>query len=229
MKLSTDPHPSGGLNLTAARWILTVVLLLAFILVPWLLFDEAITRMVGTAFASPAAHGPLAALLIVALLALDVLLPIPSSLVSVAAGALFGWLLGGLLIWLGMSLGCLLGYWLGAQAGRPLVRRLLGEAELEKAMRLSGRVDGPALALTRAVPVLAEATTLAAGAAGAPLDRFLVVTSLANAGIAAVYAGVGAAALSEGSFLLAFAAAVGLPAAGWLLARPLSRRTSAAT
>jgi 3-dehydroquinate synthase len=213
---------------TAARWALAGLLLLAFILVPWLLFDEAITRMVGEVFASPAAHGPLIALLIVALLALDVVLPTPSSLVSVAAGALFGWLLGGILIWLGMTLGCLLGYWLGAQAGRPLARRLLGEAELARAMRLSGRVDGPALALTRAVPVLAEATTLAAGAAGAPLSRFVIVTSLANAGVAAVYAGVGAAALSQGSFLLAFAAAAGLPAVGWLLARLVSRRTSVA-
>ncbi|MDQ0462864.1 putative membrane protein YdjX (TVP38/TMEM64 family) [Caulobacter ginsengisoli] len=213
--------------MTAVRWTIAIVLLLAFILVPWMLFDATITRMVGEVFASPAAHGPLIALLIVVLLALDVILPTPSSLVSVAAGALFGWVLGGVLIWLGMTLGCLLGYWLGAQAGRPLARRLLGEAELAKAMRLSGRVDGPALALTRAVPVLAEATTLAAGAAGVPLGRFVMVTSLANAGVAAVYAGVGAAALSQGSFLLAFAAAAGLPTLAWLLVR-LSRRTSAA-
>lgn len=213
--------------MTALRWTIAAALLLAFILVPWMLFDEAITRAVGQVFASPAAHGAPVALLIVALLALDVVLPTPSSLVSVAAGALFGGLLGGLLIWLGMMLGCLIGYWLGARAGRPLARRLLGQGELERAMRLAGRVDGPALALTRAVPVLAEATTLAAGAAGAPLARFAVVTGLANAGVAAVYAAVGAAALSEGSFLLAFAAAAGLPALAWLAAR-LSRRTSAA-
>ena len=142
--------------MTAARWILAVVLLLAFILVPWMLFDESITRMVGQVFASPAAHGPPIALLIVVLLGLDVILPTPSSLVSVAAGALFGWVLGGVLIWLGMTLGCLLGYWLGAQAGRPLARRLLGEAELAKAMRLAGRVDGPALALTASVENLTD-------------------------------------------------------------------------
>lgn len=213
--------------MTAVRWGLTAILLFAFILIPWLMFDASITKAVGQAFADPASHGVLAAFLVVALLALDVVLPTPSSLVSVAAGALFGWLAGGVLIWLGMSLGCLIGYWLGARAGRPLARRLLGEAELQKAMRLSGRVDGAALALTRAVPVLAEATTLAAGAAGAPLGRFVAVTSLANAGVAAVYAGVGAAALSKGSFLLAFAAAAGLPAAGWLVVR-LSRRTAAA-
>lgn len=214
--------------MTAVRWGLTVVLLFAFILVPWLLFDASITEAVNQAFENPASHGVLAALLVVALLAFDVVLPTPSSLVSVAAGALFGWLAGGLLIWLGMSLGCLLGYGLGARAGRPLARRLLGEAELERAMRLSGRVDGAALALTRAVPVLAEATTLAAGTTGAPLGRFVAVTSLANAGVAAVYAGVGAAALSKGSFLLAFAAAAGLPAAAWLIVR-LSRRTAAAS
>lgn len=213
--------------MTAARWSLVAVLLLALILIPWLLFDAAVTRKIAEILAGPMAHGPLVALLIVVLLALDVVLPTPSSLVSVAAGALFGWALGGALIWTGMTLGCLLGYGLGARAGRPLVRRLLGEAELARAMRLAGRADGPALALTRAVPVLAEATVLAAGAAGAP-GRFAVVTSLANAGVAAVYAGVGAAALSQGSFLLAFAAAAGLPAAGWLLVR-LSRRTAAAT
>lgn len=213
--------------MTAGRWTLALALLLAFILVPWLVLDTAITEAVGGVFANPAAHGIPIVLLIVALLALDVVLPTPSSLVSVAAGALFGWALGGLLIWLGMTLGCLLGYGLGARAGRPLARRLLGEAELARAMRVAGRIDGPALALARAVPVLAEATTLAAGAAGAPFARFVVVTSLANAGVAAVYAGVGAAALSKGSFLLAFGAAAGLPALGWLLVR-LSCRSAAA-
>jgi 3-dehydroquinate synthase len=67
------------------------------------------------------------------------------------------------------------------------------------------------LVTTRAVPVLAEASTLAAGVARMPFGRFVGVTTLANAGISAVYSAVGAYAATTSSFLLALSAAVVVP------------------
>jgi 3-dehydroquinate synthase len=64
----------------------------------------------------------------------------------------------------------------------------------------------------RPVPVLAEASALFAGLSAVPLPLYVVVTTLANAGISAVYCAAGANALSGGSFLLAFGASIGLPA-----------------
>jgi len=191
----------------------------ALLIVPYLAVEPKLDDWGRAILEAGRTHRLVAALLIVGLLAGDVVLPVPSSAVNALAGLLFGWAFGAALIWLGLSLGCALGYALGyalgAKGARPLARRVLGDTDLARAVGRFGPAAPATLALTRAVPVLAEAGTLAAGAAGMPVGAFLRVTSLANAGVAIVYAGVGAAALNAHSFLLAFLAAAGLPALAW--------------
>lgn len=200
------------------KWIAVAFVLLGAIVIPFLLLEADVTRLAGGLFAGQA--GPLLALLILALLAFDVVLPVPSSLVSIAAVALFGWV-GGLLIWIGMTIGCGLGYWLGSRAGRPLAERFIGPGEVARAERIAGKVGPAALVLTRAVPVLAEATTIAAGLTAMPLRRFALATGLANAGIALAYVAAG------GSFALLFAAAILVPAIGWVAFRLFTRLRTA--
>ena len=81
------------------------------------------------------------------------------------------------------------------------------------------------LALCRAVPVMAEASVLLAGAAQMPLRKTLIACAPANAGIALVYAGIGAYALQLDAFLLAFAAAVVVPGIMYGLFQMYSPRT----
>jgi 3-dehydroquinate synthase len=204
--------------------------LLALILVPFLLFEGEVVELAGALFSAGGQAGALLALVIVALLAGDAFLPVPSSLVSVAAVALFGWA-GGLLIWIGMTIGCGLGYWLGSRAGRPLAERFIGRGEVARAQRIAGNLGPATLVLTRAVPVLAEAATVAAGLAAMPLRRFALATGLANAGVAFVYAAWGAAAVgsagSAGSFVLLFAAAIAVPVGGWVALRLFTRLRTA--
>lgn len=206
------------------RWTAAGLILLALILAPFLLFEGQVLGLADGLFGGRG--GPAGALLALAILALfagDVFLPVPSSLVSVAAVALFGWA-GGLLIWIGMTIGCGLGYWLGSRAGRPLAERFIGADEVARARRIAGELGPAALVLTRAVPVLAEASTVAAGLAAMPFRRFALTTGLANAGIASVYAAWGTAAGgSAGSFLMLLAGAVAVPAAGWVALKLFTR------
>jgi len=205
------------------KWTVAGLLLLALILVPFLLFEGDVLELADGLFGAGGQAGALLALLIVALFAGDVVLPVPSSLVSVAAVALFGWA-GGLLIWVGMTIGCGLGYWLGRRAGRPLAERFLGRDEVARAQRITGTLGPATLVLTRAVPVLAEATTVAAGLAAMPFGRFALTTGLSNAGIALVYVAWGAAAAgSPASFVILFAAAIAVPAFGWIALRLFTR------
>jgi uncharacterized membrane protein YdjX (TVP38/TMEM64 family) len=150
---------------------------------------------------------------VVGFLGLDVLLPVPSSIVSTAGGAALGFLPGLAASTAGMTLGSLLGYGLGRRFGLPLVRRLVRQRELEQVSKRFRQGAAWALALMRPVPVLAEASAMFAGVAAVPLPLYTAVTTLANAGISAVYCAAGANAMNAGSFLLAFAASVGLPAA----------------
>lgn len=202
------------------RWIVVALALFALAGLPFILLEGEVLELAVSLFEPAGRAGPLLALAILALFAGDVFLPVPSSLVSVAAVLLFGWAGGGLLIWAGMSLGCALGYWVGGKAARPLALRYLGRSEIERANRIAAGIGPVTLALTRAVPVLAEAATVAAGMAAMPPARFYAATLLANAGIALVYAAAGAAAPGTGgSFLMLFAAAIALPALGWLALR----------
>ncbi len=203
---------------TAARWILLSVLALAAILIPFALYEAELTAWAQNQVAEGRSK-PMAAAAIVALLASDVLLPIPSSLVATASGYLLGLAPGAAAAWAGMTAGALIGYGLGRKPARALTRRLVGEAELERASRLHRRWGDWAIVASRAVPVLAEASVVFAGVAGMRLRRFAWLTALSNLAIATVYAAVGALALETHSFLLAFAGAVGVPAAAMALLR----------
>ena len=76
-------------------------------------------RALATWLAAGNASGWATAGAIGALLALDVFLPVPSSIVSTGAGVLLGFWTGAAVIWIGMTLGCVIGYVFGAYAAVP--------------------------------------------------------------------------------------------------------------
>jgi uncharacterized membrane protein YdjX (TVP38/TMEM64 family) len=200
------------------RWSLLSLLALALTIVPFLLFEESITRWTqdfmsreGSAFVLAGGLG--------AALASDILLPVPSSLLSTALGYLLGFGWGAFVSWLGMTAACLVGYALGRSWGRDVARRFVGEEGLERVGRAADRFGAGIVILFRAVPVLAEASVLFAGISGMPLRQFGWMAGLSNAGISLGYAAVGAYALEANSFLVAFAGAILLPAAALLLTR----------
>lgn len=198
-------------------WLGLATLLLAAILLPYLAFETQVFATGRDLFAARADRPAATAAAIVALLAADIVLPIPSSLVAVAAGSVLGWAAGAAAIWIGLMAGCLAGYWLGAHPGAMLARRVVGDTGLA-ALRHRIAATGPLVViLARGVPVLAEASVIAAGAARMDLAAFLASTALANAGVAMAYAGVGAAAAGSGSFLIAFTGIAGIPALGYAL------------
>lgn len=200
----------------AARWTALTILALAIILIPFVIWEQPITAWVQEALDDKASR-PLLAWLLGGLLAVDVLLPIPSSLISTASGYAFGIVGGTAITWCGMTVGAAIGYVLGSRPARAFTRRFVGDAELVRAQSAFERWGGWALIACRAVPVLAEASVVFAGVAGMDWRRFLALAALANLAVALVYAAVGALALEANSFLLAFAAAILLPGAAMLL------------
>lgn len=198
--------------------------LLALILIPFALFGPALDAAV-TPWLRAAPSGAFA-LGSAALLAADFVLPVPSSVVATAAGARLGFELGALVVFGGLQLGCACAWAVGRWMGRAAIDRLVGEPEQRRARAWLGGPGGlAALAASRAVPVLSEATTLLAGSVRVPFARFFAVTAAANAGLGLAYAGLGALSSQTGSFALALLGAVGLPALAILA---LSRRAPAA-
>src|SRR5262245_52721158 len=126
------------------RWLLLLVLTLSAILIPFFLFGERIEGFTAELLASKAGWWTMASAL-AGLLALDIVLPVPSSVVSTAAGALLGFWGGVAASWIGMSAGCAVGYWLGTRV--PMSK------DMERVKRARERFGDAALVLFRAVPV----------------------------------------------------------------------------
>lgn len=201
------------------RWIALTCLLLLFILVPFALWEEPLTDL-STQLLAPASSRAALAAIVVLLLSADVLLPVPSSFVSAGAVSLLGAFQGGVSVALGMTLAAWVGYGVGRWGGEPLARRVAGQAELARAARAMSRHAGWVLLVSRGVPVLAEATTLLAGATRVSKRRFALVTGLGNAGLALAYASIGALSLSGYLALLApFTFGVVVPGLALLLLR----------
>lgn len=203
------------------RWAALTCLVLLLILLPFALWEEPIAALSARLLAPTSGRLVLSAMVVV-LLGSDVLLPIPSSFVSAGAVALLGAGWGGASVALGMTLGAWLGYGLGRWGGEPVARRMAGAAELERARRAMARFGGWVLLVCRGVPVLAEASTLLAGATRLDPLRFGLVTALGNVGLALAYSLIAVLELAGyAAWLAPFVFGVAVPALALLALRGL--------
>jgi uncharacterized membrane protein YdjX (TVP38/TMEM64 family) len=206
------------------RWLTVSIVLVSLILVPFFLFEDYFNRLAERIVAG---EGPTwsAALAVAGLLASDCLLPIPSSIVSAAAGVMLGFWPGTSVVWIGMSISCVIGYVIGVRSASG-TKRFVGGEGFSRAAALSERYGSLAIVLCRPVPVLAEASVIFAGVMRVPPPRFFAVCALANLGVAMGYAAIGAFSMSMDSFLLAFFLSLAIPGIGMLIARRAMRRQS---
>lgn len=191
------------------RWAVIWLMLIGLVLVPFFLFETQFNAFAAEMTRSDTATW-LASTSIFGLLAFDVFLPVPSSIVSTAAGVLLGFWRGAAIVWAGMMVACVMGYALGARAA-GLAGRFVGEAGLARAERLLTRYGDWTIVICRPVPVLAEASVIFAGLVGTPFTHFVALTALSNLGIAVGYAAFGAFSMSVDSFLVAFLGALIIP------------------
>ena len=191
----------------ATRLLLVLVLGAVLVpLVPFLLFGTRLDRIVA-GWLDPPPPLPVVALLEIGVLACDLLLPVPSSVVATYGGARLGPWLGTLCAWLGMTIGAIAGWWLGRKLGSRALEQL--DAEDRTAIARGHDRLGPLLVvLTRPLPLLAEATALAAGGTGMPLRTFLPAAALGNAVIAAAWSALGALGRKELSLTMLVALVV---------------------
>jgi uncharacterized membrane protein YdjX (TVP38/TMEM64 family) len=147
--------------------------------------------------------GVLAAALGVGLLIADVLLPVPSSLVMVAHGALFGVALGTLLSLLGSAGAALFGFAIGRRGGK-LLELVVTREERTRADSLLARWGALAIIVTRPVPVLAETVAIMAGASSLSWSNVLLASLAGSLPPALLYALTGAAVANFQSTALMF-------------------------
>lgn len=147
---------------------------------------------------------PVAAVAGVFLLVADVFLPVPSILVMVANGALFGVFWGTLLSLVGSLGAALTGFAVG-RAGEDLVRRFVTPKEHERAGAMLQRWGVLAIAVSRPVPILAETVAILAGSSPLTWTQAFLAAFAGSLAPCLAYAWAGSAAGTLGMQTLIFA------------------------
>ncbi|MGK0185738.1 MAG: putative membrane protein YdjX (TVP38/TMEM64 family) [Verrucomicrobiales bacterium] len=159
----------------------------------------------------------------IALLAADIFLPIPSTVIFTALGILYGPLWGGLIGTAGFAIGGGIAYGLCRSFGERPALWLLGEKDYRRGRSIFSKSGGWIIVLSRWLPVLPEVISCMAGLAKMPVGKFLTALLCGSAPIAFAFAALGHAGKDQPLLpLLAsviIAPLLWLGAAKWLRAR----------
>ena len=201
---------------TMKRYTIVIGVIFALLLVLFLLVEVTGVSLLKDPSPWLGNKSTMTALLGSGLLVADVVLPVPSSGVMVANGALFG-VVGGTLLSVGGSTGAaLVGFSLGRRGG-PLLARLVSPEERARADRILSRWGTLAIVVTRPVPLLAETVAIMAGTS--PLGwRQAVLASIAGSlPPALLYALTGATVVGLTSEVLVFGLVLLVAGTFWLV------------
>jgi len=208
------------------RYLVIVAAMMAFFLITFLLVQALGIPLLGDPTPWMKHGGVLAAIVGVGLLIADVLLPVPSSLVMVAHGALFG-VVGGTLLSLVGSVGAaLFGFAIGRRGGK-LLERLVKPAEREWADRMLARWGGLAVVVSRPIPIVAETVAIIAGTSKLGWGRMTIAALAGSLPPALLYALTGATVANFQSTSLMFGAVLLVTGAFWLMGRWFERDAKA--
>lgn len=194
---------------TGRRAALIIAAALCVPLVPYFIIGELPGERWLSANDDHAIHFALAG---AGLLAADVLLPIPSSIVGTMLGARLGFGAGFAAAFAGMMVG---------QSAAYLVSRAVLRKRSDGALPAAPTLA--AVFLSRPVPVLAEAVALAAGAARVSWPQFLLACGSGNAIYAGALALNGSQLMPDAPLSIGLLLPMLLPVAAWLIWRKISR------
>jgi uncharacterized membrane protein YdjX (TVP38/TMEM64 family) len=205
------------------RYLAVVATVLALLLVGFLVAEAFDLPLLTDPTPELAQGGVAGAILAVALLAADAVLPVPASLVMVASGALYGTATGALLALGGRVLGAMAGYAIGRRGG-PLVARLVPRDGRDRADGLLRRWGPLAIVVTRPVPLVAETMTILAGASSIGWARVALAALVGSVPEAVLYAGSGALTRGAGAAAGIWVLLLVLAGALWIVGRWADRR-----
>ena len=202
------------------RTLLLIGAVAGFVIGSKLLVENVVGIQLEPLLESWLAHaGAGSAVVVIALLASDILLPIPSSLVMILSGAAFGVLWGSLIALVGSIGGEWLGFEMVRRYGRRASARIVGDDEIARLERLFARHGAVAIVVTRALPVVMETMSVVAGLSRMTRRTFLVASLLGTAPIVIVYAYAGAVSRQTGSLVPAVVILIAVAGLGWVIYR----------
>lgn len=156
------------------KWLIVVILLLLFVLIPFLLFGEYFESLFSNTGSIRWIEyfDKWGWLFGITLLIGDILLPLPGTIIMSALGYIYGPYLGGLFAFLGSFLSGLVAY-LGCRIfGAKFVKKIIGDEDYFKGQQLFYQKGGWFIVLSRWLPILSEIGSCMAGLTKMPKRAF---------------------------------------------------------
>lgn len=162
--------------------------------------------------------GWIAALIGGGLLLADVFIPIPSSVIMIAHGAIFGILGGFLLSFFASVGGAMIGWWIGNR-GSGFMDRIVTAKEKAQANSFIERYGLLAIIISRLIPIVAETVAIMSGTTNLGWKKVLIATSIGSAPPALIYAIAGEISDDFASGFLVAIAVVLLAGISWVVGK----------
>lgn len=139
------------------------------------------------------------------ILASDIVLPVPSSVVMYLNGSVLGLGVGAGLSFISVLLSVVVGYYLGRFTSLGL-----RASQDPKTQKVVERFGGLAIVITRPIPILAESVAIAAGYANQSLGKFILFNAIGYIPVCLIYAYFGNLGGNQDLFYTSFGAAIAL-------------------
>jgi uncharacterized membrane protein YdjX (TVP38/TMEM64 family) len=205
------------------RYSLTVVALIVLFTILFLIVEALGVPLLSDPTPWMSHGGVVAASIGVGLLIADVVLPVPSSIVMVAHGALFGVLWGTMLSLVGSVGAAVFAFAIGRRGG-ALLERVVTPAERARASSILARWGTLAIIVTRPVPLLAETVAIMAGASSMTWRAIVVASIAGSLPPALLYALTGAAVANLQNTALMFGTVLLIAGLFWVVGKSFSRK-----
>ena len=160
----------------------------------------------------------------IVLMTIDIVLPMPATVIMTVLGVIYGPLIGGLFSALGAFTSGLVAYGLCRVFGEGVGRRIVGQKELDKGRALLADVGGWAVALSRWMPLLPEVVACVAGLVRLPFGKFAAALACGSLPLGFTFAALGPLADERPALTLTLSAA--LPAVLWVVVGRILARLS---
>ena len=153
-------------------------------------------------------------------LASDILLPVPSSIVMYLNGYILGFTLGAVVSLAGLLVGAVLGYYIGKWSS-------LGAAteKNQRAQRILTTYGPMAVLVTRGIPIIAESIAIVCGYNKMPFGKYFLLNLIGYIPLCLLYAFCGRAGYDKNTFLLSFACSLVIAAAFWFFGKSYFSRS----
>lgn len=164
----------------------------------------------------------LVSLSIIFLLVIDILLPIPSSIVMTLSGKFLGFFTGGLVSFIGAFLAALIGFFACRIGGKKVFIRLIGKEDITRVRLWFEKYGIFAIILSRPVPMLTEILSCLAGITQVSPIMFIVAVIFGTLPICFVYSYFGEISSVFNPWPAVWTA-LAIPALGWGAIRFINR------